>query len=66
MASSSKKRTTMAKLTRENKLRERRFDKQAKKSARKLGLTDPPAQADQAAEAVRADESAPSSGAVVA
>jgi hypothetical protein len=35
MASSGKKKTTMAKLTRENKLRERRLDKQAKKDARK-------------------------------
>ena len=35
MASSSKKRTTMAKLTRESRLRERRVDKQAKKDARK-------------------------------
>ncbi len=36
MASSSKKKTTMAKLTRESRLRERRLDKQAKKDARKL------------------------------
>jgi hypothetical protein len=35
MASSSKKKTTMAKLTRESRLRERRLDKQAKKNARK-------------------------------
>jgi predicted flap endonuclease-1-like 5' DNA nuclease len=35
MASSSKKKTTMAKLTRESRLRERRLDKQAKKDARK-------------------------------
>jgi hypothetical protein len=35
MASSAKKRTTMAKLQRENKLRERRADKQARKDARK-------------------------------
>jgi hypothetical protein len=35
MASSGKKRTTMAKLTRESRLRERRLDKQAKKDARK-------------------------------
>ena len=32
----SKKKTTMAKLTRESRLRERRLDKQAKKDARKL------------------------------
>jgi hypothetical protein len=36
MASSGKKKTTMAKLTRESRLRERRLDKQAKKDARKL------------------------------
>ena len=35
MASSGKRKTTMAKLTRESKLRERRLDKQAKKDARK-------------------------------
>jgi hypothetical protein len=35
MASSSKKRTTMAKLNRENAVRERRLRKQAKKDARK-------------------------------
>ena len=32
---SGKKKTTMAKLTRESRLRERRLDKQAKKDARK-------------------------------
>jgi hypothetical protein len=35
MASSGKKKTTMAKITRENRLRERRMLKQAKKDARK-------------------------------
>ncbi len=35
MASGGKKKTTMAKLARENKLRERRVDKQARKDARK-------------------------------
>lgn len=35
MASSGKRKTTMAKLTRERRLRERRLDKQAKKDARK-------------------------------
>jgi hypothetical protein len=35
MASGAKKKTTMAKLNRENKLRERRAEKQAKKDARK-------------------------------
>lgn len=42
MASSGKKKTTFAKLAREQKLRERRRDKQAKKEARKrTGETDP-------------------------
>lgn len=35
MASRGKKKTTMAKLARESRLRERRLDKQAKKDARK-------------------------------
>jgi hypothetical protein len=35
MASSSKKKTTMAKIARENAVRERRLRKQAKKDARK-------------------------------
>lgn len=35
MASSAKKKATFAKLNRENKLRERRLEKQAKKDARK-------------------------------
>ncbi len=41
MASSGKKKTTMAKLTRESRLRERRLDKQAKKDARKLAPARP-------------------------
>ncbi|HEV7527348.1 MAG TPA: hypothetical protein VGO29_00450 [Solirubrobacteraceae bacterium] len=40
MASSGKKKTTMAKLTRESKLRERRLDKQARKDARKRASAD--------------------------
>jgi hypothetical protein len=36
MASSGKRKTTMAKLNRESRLRERRLEKQAKKAARKL------------------------------
>ena len=35
MASSTKKKTTMAKLARESALRDRRLEKQAKKEARK-------------------------------
>jgi hypothetical protein len=45
MASNGKKKTTMAKLTRETKLRERRLDKQAKKDARKQASADRPADA---------------------
>jgi hypothetical protein len=40
MGSSGKKRTTMAKLNREHKLRERRRDKQARKDARKQAAAD--------------------------
>ena len=38
MGSSGKKRTTMAKLNREGKLREKRMDKQARKAARKSSV----------------------------
>ena len=38
MASGGKKKTTFAKLAREQKLRERRRDKQAKKDARKRAI----------------------------
>jgi hypothetical protein len=44
MASSGKKKTTMAKLMRESKLRERRLDKQARKDARKLAPAHDPDQ----------------------
>ena len=44
MASSSKRKTTMAKLNRERKLVERRQEKQSKKAARKRAAAD--AQAD--------------------
>jgi hypothetical protein len=46
MASSGKKKTTMAKLMRESKLRERRMDKQAKKDARKNAPVQDPDQPD--------------------
>jgi hypothetical protein len=42
MASSGKRKTTMAKLNRESRLRERRAEKQAKKDARKRGSVDVP------------------------
>jgi hypothetical protein len=48
MASSGKKKTTMAKLTRESKLRERRMDKQARKDARKYAAAHPPDPSDDA------------------
>ncbi len=47
MASSGKKKTTMAKLNRERKLRERRVDKQAKKDARKYAASHPQEQSDE-------------------
>jgi hypothetical protein len=43
MASSGKKKTTMAKMTRENKVRERRAMKNARKEARKLDAEPRPA-----------------------
>ncbi len=42
MGSGGKKKTTMAKLGRENRLRERRLNKQAKKDARKQTSSDHP------------------------
>jgi len=41
MASSAKKRTTMAKLNREQKLREKRLEKQARKEARRASAQRP-------------------------
>jgi hypothetical protein len=41
MASRGKKKTTMAKLTREARLRDRRLEKQARKDARKRAAVDP-------------------------
>jgi hypothetical protein len=52
MASSGKRKTTTAKRAREAKLRERRFEKQAKKEARRL------AAAEQADPAIDAGEAA--------
>jgi hypothetical protein len=46
MASSSKKKTTMGKLNRENAVRERRLRKQARKDARKQAAAAPPEQPD--------------------
>lgn len=44
MASRGKKKTTMAKLSRESRLRERRLEKQARKEARRNGDTTLPMQ----------------------
>jgi hypothetical protein len=46
MASNGKKKTTMAKITRENRMRERRADKQARKDARKHAAANEPVSAD--------------------
>jgi hypothetical protein len=43
MSSNGKKKTTMAKLNREHRQRERRMEKQAKKDARKRLAAEPPA-----------------------
>jgi hypothetical protein len=43
MASSGKKKTTMAKLDRERRMREKRMDKQARKDARKYAAANPTA-----------------------
>jgi hypothetical protein len=43
MASTGKKKTTMAKLSRESRLRERRLEKQARKRSRKLAAAHPEA-----------------------
>ena len=43
MASSGKRKTTMAKLNRERRLLERRQEKQARKAARKQAAADAPA-----------------------
>ena len=42
MASNAKKKTTFAKMNRENAVREKRLRKQAKKEARKLAAAAPP------------------------
>jgi hypothetical protein len=47
MASSSKKRTTMAKLNRERALIERRQEKEARKAARKLAADSPTPQGEE-------------------
>jgi len=62
MGSSGKKKTTMAKMARENKLRERRLNKQAKKDARKQAAADGPAAPEDMTEAALEDASAGADG----
>jgi hypothetical protein len=59
MGSNSKKRTTMAKLSRENALRQRRLDKRAKKEARRQGGPDLPDDASSATPETGPDTEAP-------
>lgn len=56
MASSGKKKTTMAKLNREAKMREKRIDKQARKEARRYAAAHPEEAAAAAAAAAEVDE----------
>ena len=57
MASSSKKKTTMAKMNREAAVRDRRLRKQAKKDARKLAALEPqPVEPDEAPDADSVEE----------
>lgn len=46
MGSNGKKKTTFAKLNREQKVRDRRIEKQARKDARKLAASSPQSVAD--------------------
>jgi hypothetical protein len=62
MASSGKRKTTMAKLTRESKLRERRLDKQAKKDARKHAPAHPPEEPGDILDATSSESSRASAG----
>ena len=55
MASSGKKKTTMAKLARESRLRERRLEKRARKLARKDAAAQPQDQPDDSATPAASD-----------
>lgn len=59
MASGANKRTTMAKLNRESRLRERRLNKQAKKHARKQAPADHLDSPDHALNAARTEAAQP-------
>lgn len=65
MASSGKKKTTMAKLTRESKLRERRLDKQARKDARKHAPAHDPDQPTDTLDASAGEAAEPGAGEAV-
>ena len=56
MASSGKRKTTMAKLNRERRLVERRHAKQARKVARKQAAANPPAPPSEPSETTDDDE----------
>jgi hypothetical protein len=62
MASSGKKKTTMAKLMRESRLRERRLDKQAKKDARKNAPAQDPDRPDDSLNAATGESDHPDAG----
>ena len=62
MASSGKKKTTMAKLTRESRLRERRLDKQAKKDARKQAPAQDPDRPGDTPDATTPESTRPGAG----
>ena len=59
MSSSSKKKTTMAKLMRESRLRERRAEKQVRKDARKRAAAGQADQPDPLTEAAQPELGAP-------
>lgn len=61
MASKGKKKTTMAKLARESRLRERQQDKKAKKDARKRG-EQPPGEPVELDEGMEGTTAAPEDG----
>jgi hypothetical protein len=63
MASNGKKKTTMAKLNREHRLRERRMEKQARKDARKREAAMPAMPAEQPADDLATADDTPEAAA---
>jgi hypothetical protein len=59
MASGGKKKTTMAKLDRERRMREKRTDKKARKDAKKLAAANPEVVSEDVLVDEETDESAP-------